>query len=117
MFHPGGSDGVITDDSPQVVDVAASSNQGQARLANKTSYNATAALESQAPVTGSFMKSHLQRLRPGGAVERWIPWVSILKILAPHFSNQVEESPHKKAKQSAGSGPSCFALWHIDLPT
>ena len=38
MFHPGGSDGVITDDSPQVVDVAASSNQGQARLANKTSY-------------------------------------------------------------------------------
>lgn len=73
MFHPGGSDGVITDDSPQVVDVAASSNQGQARLANKTSdkLQATAALESQAPRTGSLMKSHLQRLRPGGAVERF----------------------------------------------
>ena len=43
MFHPGGSDGVITDDSPQVVDVAASSNQGQARLATRqaTSHSST----------------------------------------------------------------------------
>lgn len=73
LCFQGGSDGVITDDSPQVVDVAASSNQGQARLANKTSdkLQATAALESQAPRTGSLMKSHLQRLRPGGAVERF----------------------------------------------
>ena len=62
-----GSDGVITDDSPQVVDVAASSNQGQAR------------------------QSHEE----------------------PPPEAEVEESPHKKAKQSAGEpapATSSFAL-------
>ena len=114
LHFQGSSDAAITDDSPQVVDVAASSNQGRARLAtspDRQSHEGPPPQATEARAVERFY-SHLI-----GTWSLGFRYVWILKILAPHClkSMQVEESPHKKAKQSLGSGPSCFALWHIDL--